>query len=112
MHLERTEPQGRKLRENEYGTIEEDGDFLRSISPINHVEKIRVPMVVVHGANDPRVNLSVAEALVAELREYNVPVEYLRFEDEGHGMVRLANKLRSYPAVADFLDQHLQGANG
>ena len=112
MHLERTEPQGRKLRENEYGTIEEDGDFLRSISPINHVEKIRVPMVVVHGANDPRVNISVAEALVAELREYNVPVEYLRFEDEGHGMVRLPNKLRAYPAVADFLDQHLQGANG
>ena len=112
MHLERTEPQGRKLREIEYGTIEEDGDFLRSISPINHVEKIRVPMVVVHGANDPRVNISVAEALVAELREYNVPVEYLRFEDEGHGMVRLANKLRAYPAVADFLDQHLQGANG
>ena len=52
------------------------------------------------------------KALVAELREYNVPVEYLRFEDKGHGMVRLANKLRAYPAVADFLDQHLQGANG
>ena len=112
MHLERTEPQGGKLRENEYRTIEQDGDFLRSISPINHVEKIRVPMVVVHGANDPRVNISVAEAPVAGLREYNVPVEYLSFEDEGHGMVQLANTLRAYPAVADFLNQHLQGANG
>ena len=111
MHLERTEPQGRRLREIEYGTIEEDGDFLRSISPINHVEKIRVPMVVVHGANDPRVSISVAEALVAQLREYNVPVEYLRFEDEGHGLVRLANRLRAYPAIADFLDKHLQGAD-
>ena len=49
---------------------------------------------------------------MAELREYNVPVEYLSFEDEGHGMVRLANKLRAYPAVADFLKQHLQGAKG
>ena len=49
---------------------------------------------------------------MAELREYNVPVEYLRFEDEGHGMVRWANKLRAHPAVADFLDQHLQGVNG
>ncbi len=112
MHLERTEPQGRRLREIEYGTIEEDGDFLRSISPIHHVEKIAAPMVVVHGANDPRVNISVAEALVAQLKEYNVPVEYLRFEDEGHGMVRLANKLRAYPAIADFLDQHLQGEQG
>ncbi len=111
MHLERTEPQGRRLREIEYGTIEEDGDFLRSISPINHLEKIRVPMVVVHGANDPRVSISVAEALVAQLREYNVPVEYLRFEDEGHGLVRLANRLRAYPAIADFLDKHLQGAD-
>ena len=52
-----------------------------------------------------------AEAL-RRLREYNVPVEYLSFEDEGHGMVQLANKLRAYPAVADFLNQHLQGANG
>jgi dipeptidyl aminopeptidase/acylaminoacyl peptidase len=111
MHLERTEPQGRRLREIEYGTIGEDGDFLRSISPINHVEKIRAPMVVVHGANDPRVNITVAEALVSQLREYNVPVEYLRFEDEGHGMVRLVNKLRAYPAIADFLDEHLQGDN-
>ena len=110
MHLERTEPQGRRLREIEYGTIEEDGDFLRSISPIHHVDKIRVPMVVVHGANDPRVSITVAEALVAQLREYNVPVEYLRFEDEGHGLVRLANRLRAYPAIADFLDKHLQGA--
>ena len=109
MHLERTEPQGRRLREIEYGTIEEDGDFLRSISPINHVDKIKVPMVVVHGANDPRVNISVAEALVAQLREYNIPVEFLRFEDEGHGMVRLANKLCTFPAIADFLDKHLKG---
>ena len=111
MHLERTEPQGRRSREIEYGTIEDDGDFLRSISPIRHVDKIRVPMVVVHGANDPRVSISVAEALVTQLREYNVPVEYLRFEDEGHGLVRLANRLRAYPAIADFLDKHLQGAN-
>ena len=80
MHLERTEPRGRKLRENEYGATGQDGDFLRSISPINHVEKIRVPMVVVHGANDPRVNISAAAALVAELWEYNVPVEYVNVQ--------------------------------
>ena len=49
---------------------------------------------------------------MAELREYNVPVEYLSFEDEGHGMVQMASKLRAYPAVADYLNQHLQGANG
>ncbi len=108
MHLERTEPQGRRQREIEYGTIEEDGEFLRSMSPIHHVEKIRVPMVVVHGANDPRVSISVAEALVAQLREYDIPVEYLRFEDEGHGLVRLANRLKAYPAIADFLDRQIK----
>jgi len=108
MHLERTEPQGRRPREIEYGTIEEDGDFLRSISPIHHVGKIRVPMFVIHGANDPRVSVSVADSLVAQLREYNIPVEYLLFEDEGHGLVRLANRLQAYPAIAEFLDQQVK----
>ena len=110
MHLERTEPQNRPLREMEYGTIERDGDFLRSISPIHHVDKIRVPLVVVHGANDPRVSVSVAEALVAQLREYNVPVEYLRFEDEGHGLWRLANRLRAYPRHRGLSGQTFIGA--
>lgn len=106
MHLERTEPWGRRQRELEYGTIEQDGDFLRAISPINHVEKIRAPLMVIHGANDPRVSISLAESLVARLREREIPVEYIRFEDEGHGLVRLPNRLRAYPAIADFLDRY------
>jgi dipeptidyl aminopeptidase/acylaminoacyl peptidase len=110
MHLERTEPWGRRQREIEYGTIERDGEFLRAISPIHHVEKIRAPLMVIHGANDPRVSISLAESLVARLREREVPVEYLRFEDEGHGLVRLPNRLRAYPAIADFLDRHVREA--
>jgi len=65
-------------------------------------------MFVIHGANDPRVSVSVADSLVAQLREYNIPVEYLLFEDEGHGLVRLANRLRAYPAIAEFLDQQVK----
>lgn len=61
----------RKLRESDYGSLEHDRDFLAGISPIRRVEQITAPLLVIHGANDPRV-----------------PIEYLRFADEGHGLVK------------------------
>ncbi len=65
--------------------------------------------MVVHGANDPRVPVSEAEQIVATLRDLGRPVEYLRFEDEGHGLVKLENRLLAYPRIADFLERHLLG---
>lgn len=105
--LERTGPWRRKLRESEYGSLERDRDFLTEISPIHKVDRIRAPMFVVHGANDPRVPVSEAEQIVASLRERNAPVEYIRFEDEGHSPIRRANILVAYPAIARFLDRYL-----
>jgi dipeptidyl aminopeptidase/acylaminoacyl peptidase len=61
----------------------------------------------VHGANDPRVPVGEAEQIVNALRARGVPVEYLRFEDEGHGLVKRANRLIAYPAIARFLEHHL-----
>lgn len=107
MHLERTEPWGRRQREIEYGTIEDDGDFLREISPIHYIDRIKVPLMVIHGANDPRVSISVGESLVAVLDERNIPVEYVRFEDEGHGITRLNNRIKAYGAIAEFLGKHI-----
>ena len=107
MHLERTEPWGRRQREIEYGTIEDDGDFLREISPIHYIDRIKVPLMVIHGANDPRVSISVGESLVAVLDERNIPVEYVRFEDEGHGITRLDNRIKAYGAIAEFLGKHI-----
>jgi dipeptidyl aminopeptidase/acylaminoacyl peptidase len=106
--LEKTGPYRRAAREAEYGSLEHDREFLDSISPIHQVEKIRTPLMVVHGANDPRVPVGEAEQIVAALRTRGVPVEYLRYEDEGHGLVKLANRLDAYPKMADFLDRYLR----
>jgi dipeptidyl aminopeptidase/acylaminoacyl peptidase len=105
--MENTGPWRRKLRESEYGSLEHDREFLEQISPIRSVERIISPLIVVHGANDPRVPVGEAEQIVAALRDRNVPVEYLRFEDEGHGVVKRGNRLVAYPAIARFLDTHL-----
>lgn len=105
--LENTGSWRRKLREAEYGSLENDRDFLEQISPIRSVDRIVAPLFVVHGANDPRVPVGEAEQIVAALRSRNVPVEYMRFEDEGHGLIKRGNRLVAYPAVARFLDAYL-----
>lgn len=106
--LENTHPWRRKLRESEYGSLENDREFLEEISPIRHVEQIAAPLFVIHGANDSRVPVGEAEQIVAALRQRQVPVEYLRFEDEGHGLVKRANRLVAFPAIARFLDEHVK----
>ncbi|GIW08817.1 MAG: peptidase S9 [Dehalococcoidia bacterium] len=105
--LEQTGPWRRALRIAEYGDPVADRDFLSSISPINHVDAIRAPLLVLHGANDPRVPVGEAEQIVAALRARGHPVEYLRFEDEGHGIAKLENKVVAYQAVVDFLNRVL-----
>ncbi len=106
--IENTSPYRRHLRECEYGTVEADGDFFDEISPIHHVDRITAPMIVIHGANDPRVPISEAEQIVEALQKREHPVEYLRFEDEGHGVVKLPNRIKTYTAIAAFLDRHLK----
>jgi dipeptidyl aminopeptidase/acylaminoacyl peptidase len=105
--LENTGPWRRKLREPEYGTLEHDREFLEQISPINSVDRIAAPLIVIHGANDPRVPLEEAEQIVTAVRKRGLSVEYLVFSDEGHGLVKRANRLVAYPAIARFLDEHL-----
>jgi dipeptidyl aminopeptidase/acylaminoacyl peptidase len=107
--LEHTGPWRRPLREVEYGSLAADRDFLREISPIHQVDRIRAPLFVIHGANDSRVPVGEAEQIVAQLEARHHPVRYLCFPDEGHGVAKLANRLVAYPAIADFLDQHLAG---
>jgi dipeptidyl aminopeptidase/acylaminoacyl peptidase len=105
--LENTSDYRRGHREAEYGSLVRDRAFLERIAPINHLDRITAPLIVIHGANDPRVPLSEAEQLVDALQTRGVPVEFLVFEDEGHGVVRLKNKQVAYPAIVDFLNQHL-----
>ncbi len=106
--LENTGPWRRKLREAEYGSLERDRDFLTQISPIHAVDRITAPLFVAHGANDPRVPVSEAEQMVTALRRRNVPVEYLRFDDEGHQFTKRSTHLVVYPAIVRFLEKHLR----
>jgi dipeptidyl aminopeptidase/acylaminoacyl peptidase len=105
--LENTGAYRRALREAEYGSLERDRAFLERISPIHKVDRIRCPLMVVHGANDPRVPVSEAEQVVAAVRARGGEVAYLRYEDEGHGITRLSNRLDCYPQIASFLERHL-----
>ncbi|MFB6117065.1 S9 family peptidase [Halosegnis sp.] len=96
----------RALREAEYGSLEEDREFLESVSPLNHADEIRAPLFVLHGANDPRVPVGEAEQIAEEASEH-VPVEKLIFEDEGHGISKRANRIEAYSRIASFLDEHV-----
>ena len=107
--FEHTGPWRRHLREAEYGSLERDRQFLESISPINHVDRITAPLLVIHGANDPRVPIEEAEQMVARLRALGRTVEFVRFDDEGHQISKLKNKLVAYPTAVDFLKRHLRG---
>lgn len=93
----------------EYGDIREPKwqTFYANNSPINTVHKIQSPMFYEHGVNDPRDPVSESDAMVKILREKNIPVTYLRFEDEGHSVSKLANRVIFYRALAEFLEQHL-----
>jgi len=106
--LKNTSPYRRALREIEYGYLERDLKFLESISPINHIEKITAPLMVIHGANDPRVPLNEAEQVKERLEKLGRKVDLLVYADEGHGIGKLKNKLDAYPKVVAFLDQILK----
>jgi len=105
--LENTGPWRRELREAEYGSLAEDREFLERISPINNIEYIEAPLFVLHGANDPRVPLPEAEQVAEEARDRGVPVRKLVFEDEGHGISKLENRIEAYSQVVDFLDEYV-----
>jgi dipeptidyl aminopeptidase/acylaminoacyl peptidase len=108
--LENTSAYRRVFREREYGSLERDRDFLESVSPLTHVDRIRAPLFVIHGANDPRVPLSEAEQLHTSLTERGVPCELLVYGDEGHGLQKLVNQLDAYPRAVEFLEEVLTPA--
>ncbi|MHB1769712.1 MAG: S9 family peptidase [Minisyncoccota bacterium] len=105
--LENTALYRRALREAEYGSLENDRELLEKISPLHSIEKIEAPLLLIHGANDPRVPLSEAEQVVARLKEAGRHVQLLVYPDEGHGIAKLQNKLDAYPKAVEFLDKAL-----
>lgn len=106
--LKNTSGYRRRQREVEYGFLDKNIDFLRSISPMSKIDKIKTPLFVIHGRNDPRVPYTEAEQVVKALKDRNAIVEYKLFTDEGHGISKLKNRLELYPLVADFLDKYMK----
>lgn len=87
-----------------------DSVRLRKISPLFHTEKVTKPLMVLQGAQDPRVLQVESDEIVAGVRKNGVPVEYVLFEDEGHGFVKKDNEIEAYSKVVAFLDEYLKGS--
>ncbi|MBK8965391.1 MAG: S9 family peptidase [Lewinellaceae bacterium] len=85
-----------------------DSVRLHEISPLFHAERIKNPVMVLQGANDPRVLQVESDEIVAAMRENKVPVEYVVFPDEGHGFIKKENQIKGYGQVLHFLDTHLK----
>ena len=105
--LENTSEWRRYYREREYGYLDRDREFLEQASPMTHVDRMRAPLFIIHGANDPRVPLGEAEQIHRVLTEKGIPCELAVYHDEGHGLAKLPNRLDAYPRAAAFLDRVL-----
>ncbi len=92
----------------EIGDPVSDEAYLKEISPLFHADRIKQPLLVLQGANDPRVLKVESDEIVDAARKNGAPVEYVVFDDEGHGFKKKENQQRGYKAILDFLDTHLK----
>jgi len=90
----------------------EERAMLAERSPLNHVNAIRAPLLVLQGANDVRVRRDQSDRIVAALRARNHDLEYILFPDEGHGINQTKNRVAYIRAVERFLARHLGGRDG
>lgn len=89
------------------GHPEHDRDLLVDRSPKTHLDALAAPMLVIQGRNDPRVVVGESDTLVADLRNKGKDIEYLVFDDEGHDMVKHANRVKAYAAIVEFFERRL-----
>ncbi len=108
--LESIPPWWEAFRESLYAELGDpavDGERLRRISPVFHGDKVKKPVLVVQGANDPRVLQVESDEMVEAIRANGVPVEYVLFDDEGHGFLKKTNRITAQQAYLAFLKQYL-----
>jgi dipeptidyl aminopeptidase/acylaminoacyl peptidase len=99
----------RKSLYAEIGDPDTQLDMLREISPLFHADKITKPLLVLQGANDPRVIKPESDEIVEAIKKKKGVVEYVVFDNEGHGFTKKANEIRGNKAILDFLDKYLKG---
>lgn len=93
----------------EIGHPKTDSVALYNKSPLFHTQRIKKPLLVIQGANDPRVLKIESDEIVANVKKNGIPVEYVTFPDEGHGFVKKENEITAYKAIKEFLDHYLKG---
>jgi len=98
---------GRKALYDEIGNPETELERLKATSPVFHADKIRKPLIVIQGKNDPRVLKAESDDLVEAVRKNGVPVEYVVFDDEGHGFTKKKNQIVAYAAILEFLNKNM-----
>jgi len=102
-----TGPWRRAHRAAEYGDPVRDAELFARISPIHHIDRVQVPVLLAHGTRDPRVPYTESEQFAAALAERQKPVQFLTFDYAGHGFIRPPDRVRIYGAVAEFFATHL-----
>jgi dipeptidyl aminopeptidase/acylaminoacyl peptidase len=106
--LENTSDYRRAAREREYGSLTADRDFLVEASPMTRIDAIRAPLFIEHGANDPRVPVGESQHIARVLTEKGIRCELVIYEDEGHTIEKLANRIDCFTRAAAFLDEVLE----
>ncbi len=99
----------RALFAHRIGNLETEPEFLRSRSPLFSAERIKAPLLIGQGANDPRVKQAESEQIVGAMREAGKPVEYIVYTDEGHGFARPENRMHFFARAEEFLVRHIGG---
>jgi dipeptidyl aminopeptidase/acylaminoacyl peptidase len=105
--LENTSDYRRAAREREYGSLTEDRDFLVEASPLTHIDAIGAPLFIQHGLNDPRVPVGESQHIAGVLTEKGIRCELVIYDDEGHTIEKLSNRIDCFTRAAAFLDEVL-----
>jgi dipeptidyl aminopeptidase/acylaminoacyl peptidase len=100
-------PTWRRMMKKFVGDPDEDAELLRERSPLTYIDNVQAPLLVIQGANDPRVVKSESDQLVEKLRSLGRTVEYIVFDDEGHGFTKRKNELATMRASVGWLEQYL-----
>ncbi|BCB02587.1 S9 family peptidase [Bacillus sp. KH172YL63] len=107
--LNNVPPSWGTLMDQMVGNPERDHDKLVRDSPITYIEQMNAPMFIIHGQNDPRVKTEESEQIMHHLNKKGIDVEYLLFEDEGHGFLKKQNEIKAYEGIRAFLDKLISG---
>jgi len=91
----------------EFGDPDADGDLIDRLSPINKIDRVRTPTLVIHGANDTNCPVQEAQQMVASISQRGIPVELIIFPDEGHGFVMPENRARAVLETARWFERYL-----